>query len=1218
MGRVFKVRDRRTGEHLALKILRHAKEGDQDRLIAEVRALAGVRHENVVRIADVGLAGGELFLTMELLEGAALDEFLPLGPHGAHEIQWLLEVAVQILSGLAALHARGIIHGDLKPSNVMVVPAGAAGQPGAANARALLGDSSVRVKLLDLGLSRQRRSKSTPTGEVTGTLLYLASEQALGASTERSDLYSLGALLYHLVCGVPPHATLTQVLSRRAEPVPAAERNPACPVPVSAWLSELLQREPAQRPRSAEEARDQLLEILRGSDRPALAPRLLAPVFVGRTSEIDRLREFFARVAGGEGAWIRVCGERGAGKTWLLRESGVACECLVEHGLQPMRIAFHRTSAVHQGLRSLIEELVAVIESRQSGAAARGLLESCGAAALAVVGATEEPAPEAWEDPGPAAAKLSRDRLADGVAGILRQAASLQPLALFLEDVHRCDDLELEVIARMVRALPGLRVGVVLSHRSDSALPAAFSKWLGDLPACSVSGSIELAGWTDGDARALLDAMLVPRGSVDEELVRLLASKSGGNPLEWTRWLQVLWARRQIAIENGEWSVQSLRGAEADAAHDAQNALVDSLGPAPLALLRAAQAVGSPAGASRLQEIAGLEGDATEREQDLVALARAGLLVEDADGYAAAPDVEDSTPAAEHAARRIGESAERALQLRAARALASSGSERTLLRAAQHFAQAKEDGEALRCYLAAGRYLSRCFANGLALDAYSKALALCSESTGQNVRPAVLEELGDLLARVGDYPGALQRLREALSARPESSRLLEKVGRVLHRQGEFDAALESFSRSLDRAGTDAAARGSALLRLGGLHLDRGDAGSARLHLEESLLIFESLGDEKKVLSVQFTLGAAEKAQNLIDAAVQRFQAALRSAEKTGSLLEAATILSNLANLHRGSGDDAMALECIQRSIALRERLGDRQGLAISHNNLARIQLQQGETEASLDATDAALRIFREIGDKKGVLIAQANRGDALRHRGRLREARSELEAALEASERLAVGRLKASILLNLAAVDVDAAEHADALVRLKECLRLLPDDKLQEVRIQALAYFAAASLRIGEIEGAGDALHEATESARDLAAGEGAGLLASQWVRYRLERGEPERAVEEAKRWSQPTQRLDASSRALLHLEAGRAYRELGPDWADRTEKELGGAVEAFEIMGSRHHAAAARAEFAIYWHLLDEDDTAAELYQAARKTFLELGLSRRIDEYSRLEALFS
>jgi len=186
MGVVYAAHDERLGREVAIKMIRSG--GDptaRERLWREARAAAAVSHPNVCQVYEVGDAGGELFLAMELLEGESLQARIARGPMPPAEA---VEIALPMLAALEPLHRRGVLHRDLKPSNVFLTRYG--------------------VKLLDFGLARPfaedlaRDTQLTMSGTVMGTPHYLAPEQlSSGAVDARGDLFAVGAILYEMLTG---------------------------------------------------------------------------------------------------------------------------------------------------------------------------------------------------------------------------------------------------------------------------------------------------------------------------------------------------------------------------------------------------------------------------------------------------------------------------------------------------------------------------------------------------------------------------------------------------------------------------------------------------------------------------------------------------------------------------------------------------------------------------------------------------------------------------------------------------------------------------------------------------------------------------------------------------------------------------------------------------------------------------------------------------------
>jgi eukaryotic-like serine/threonine-protein kinase len=204
MGEVYSARDGRIGRRVALKILPPRLAADSDRLRRfeqEARTSGVLNHPNIITVFDVGTEAGQPYLVCELLEGETLRARLGSGPMPPREAT---AVAVQVARGLAAAHAKGIVHRDLKPENLFLTRDGT-------------------VKLLDFGIAKlvqpdtgsqdlQDTVQVTEAGVVIGTAAYMSPEQVAGRSVDhRSDLFSFGAVLYEMLCGVRPFVASTSV-----------------------------------------------------------------------------------------------------------------------------------------------------------------------------------------------------------------------------------------------------------------------------------------------------------------------------------------------------------------------------------------------------------------------------------------------------------------------------------------------------------------------------------------------------------------------------------------------------------------------------------------------------------------------------------------------------------------------------------------------------------------------------------------------------------------------------------------------------------------------------------------------------------------------------------------------------------------------------------------------------------------------------------------------
>jgi serine/threonine-protein kinase len=246
MGAVYRARDRELDEEVALKVLdaEAADAAAEQQLRREIKLARTITHPNVVRAYDFGEAEGVRFFTMEYVAGATLRELLDEG--GRLALTPALQIAKQVCRGLGAVHRAGIVHGDLKPANIVVMTGGVA-------------------KLTDFGVARARRQAGTP---FAGTPPYMSPEQVRGAELdERSDLYSAGVVMFEMFTGRRPFDAGDPFELMRLhleEPAPNPRSlQPALPELLADTISACLAKAKADRPSTAADL-DRLLMRVRG------------------------------------------------------------------------------------------------------------------------------------------------------------------------------------------------------------------------------------------------------------------------------------------------------------------------------------------------------------------------------------------------------------------------------------------------------------------------------------------------------------------------------------------------------------------------------------------------------------------------------------------------------------------------------------------------------------------------------------------------------------------------------------------------------------------------------------------------------------------------------------------------------------------------------------------------------------------------------------------
>lgn len=246
LGEVYRARDTKVGRTVALKLLPARLVGDparRERFLADATAAAGLSHPNIATLFDVGEHEGEWFLAYEFVPGETLRQQMAgraMHPRNA------LEIAVQLADALAEAHARGIVHGDLRPENIVVTAKGSS-------------------KLLDTGLAawtrggearRQIARASKSTGRTASIAAYMSPEQILGGEVDaRTDIFSLGAIVYEMLTGRSPFASATApetVMNVTARvPAPATGAAVELPKELDATLARALAKDLASRQQSA-------------------------------------------------------------------------------------------------------------------------------------------------------------------------------------------------------------------------------------------------------------------------------------------------------------------------------------------------------------------------------------------------------------------------------------------------------------------------------------------------------------------------------------------------------------------------------------------------------------------------------------------------------------------------------------------------------------------------------------------------------------------------------------------------------------------------------------------------------------------------------------------------------------------------------------------------------------------------------------------------------
>ncbi|HYU52786.1 MAG TPA: serine/threonine-protein kinase, partial [Gemmatimonadaceae bacterium] len=259
MGVVYRAEDSVLGRTVAIKVMNVSIARQEDlrkRFLHEAQAAASLQHPNVVCIYDLGEQDGHLFIAMEFVDGVDLERLIELGE--PMSLQARLDVIIDVLTGLAFAHKRGIVHRDIKPANIRI------GEDG-------------RAKIMDFGVAHLASSSMTRTGSFLGTPSYMAPEQITeGKTTPAADIFAVGAILYQLLAQMKPFdaPTLQNLFFKiiTEKPRPISELMPGLPPALDRIVQKAMAKDPAHRYTNALDMANELTTVrskLSGPSYPA-------------------------------------------------------------------------------------------------------------------------------------------------------------------------------------------------------------------------------------------------------------------------------------------------------------------------------------------------------------------------------------------------------------------------------------------------------------------------------------------------------------------------------------------------------------------------------------------------------------------------------------------------------------------------------------------------------------------------------------------------------------------------------------------------------------------------------------------------------------------------------------------------------------------------------------------------------------------------------------
>ncbi len=543
--KVYKAYDTLLDRDVAFSLIKLGglDEDSRTRITREAQAMGRLgAHNNIVTVFDLGDDDGQPFIVSELMGGGDVEGLIEKAEKNRLPLEQIVEIAQAVCEGLTFAHGKGIIHRDLKPGNIWLTDDG-------------------QIKIGDFGLALvDDRTRLTQDGMMVGTVSYLPPEQAMGGEvTEKSDLYSLGAMLYEMATGRPPFlgddnvAIIGQHLN--TPPVSPSWHNPEIPQALETLILRLLEKNAANRSASALEVSRALESIQKGATeedphkedaRSEKSGPLYRQVFVGRENELSQLKTAFDNALSGDGSLMMVVGEPGVGKTAITEQ--IATYATMRGGTTLVGHCYEEGSLSLPYL-AFVEAMRTYVLSRE----ANELRQAMGTGASEVARIVSEVRDKLDVTPREASnPDEDRYRLFQAVTDFLANASEVQPLLIVLEDLHDSDKGTLDLLTHITRNINNGRLLIVGTYRDvevDRTHP--LSSTLADLRRVSSFERVLLRGLTIDEVHRMLSGL--SGQDVPWQVAEAVFRQTEGNPLFVQEVLRYAVEDGLIVRESGEW-----------------------------------------------------------------------------------------------------------------------------------------------------------------------------------------------------------------------------------------------------------------------------------------------------------------------------------------------------------------------------------------------------------------------------------------------------------------------------------------------------------------------------------------------------------------------------------------------------------------------------------------------------------------------------------------